>query len=153
MQSSNPITVDLVRHHLLEMGYDPEALPSSVLDQFVQELSELYESGALDDEVESEGESDYQVMQSIDQEEVVESGRQKIYKSRYQPRRPETVEPVDETLDDDPELLEMLDKLNLQNFKAKVEDHLENVSEWSEPVSFKPKSRPASGCMRDLISH
>lgn len=45
---ADSITEDLVRHHLVEMGYDRDALPEEALNQFVNELKQMYIQGEFE---------------------------------------------------------------------------------------------------------
>lgn len=47
---SDIISRDTVREHLVELGYAPNSLPDTVLDNFVKELETLYQNGHFDEE-------------------------------------------------------------------------------------------------------
>ncbi|KAI8914396.1 hypothetical protein EDD86DRAFT_273469 [Gorgonomyces haynaldii] len=63
MSTGQLITRQVVREHLEEMGYAPEVLTDDILDEFVQDLEELYASGRFDD-IELESDNKEQVIHS-----------------------------------------------------------------------------------------
>jgi hypothetical protein len=154
MNQIHPINADLVRHHLLEMGYEPDTLPQSVLDQFIKELTELYDSGAFDEDTASLKDDEFMEFESKKEldEELLSSGgnRQKIYKHRYNPNeKAQELTPLEQ----DSELLKMMEHLNLKKFQETVQNHLEtaesdwdSLSRYTDDSSPKSKSRPSTGC-------
>ena len=47
LDSHSIINHDTIRHQLLELGYHPDSLPTSILDQFVNEIRDWYDQGGF----------------------------------------------------------------------------------------------------------
>jgi hypothetical protein len=65
-----PITEGVIKSHLLELGYSTDALSPSVMQEFISELQDLYESGALEEELEYEESADSDEDQEVEFESI-----------------------------------------------------------------------------------
>ncbi|KAJ3259681.1 hypothetical protein HK103_001942 [Boothiomyces macroporosus] len=108
------ITEDVVRGHLVEMGYEPDALPDSVLSDFVQELKILYRK-----ELEFNRQQDT---------EIVSKSKQKIIKHQ-KPDRQKKPKHAWEELD------QQFSSLDLEGFRKTAIKQRDLVSNCSSPVS------------------
>lgn len=166
MDISNPITTDLVRHHLIEMGYQPDTLPEDVLNQFVIELTQMYEEGAFDGEPEYEP-KEFEFEDNAGH--VYSSGNSKIYKSSYDPTKNDYRKTTtkDAWNQDTVDLSSHLQSLNISKIESNQSAHITDRSSTashssrSSPVDYSEsefslltsstipsKARPASGFIR-----
>jgi hypothetical protein len=161
MAGNNPISAELVRHHLVQMGYDVDVLPEDVLVDFVKELTEMYQQGMFDKNqdipennslptsspvgsVYSSASYDFKSNKEPELQAISGVGGQQIYK-RNRPkfeRKPKFEN--DFEFDDsfvrnswvedtrDEELIETLKELNLDPFKSKVRDQKEELSVYND---------------------
>ncbi|KAJ3273989.1 hypothetical protein HDV01_003659 [Terramyces sp. JEL0728] len=107
------ITEDIVRGHLVEMGYEPDALPDNVLAEFVQELKILYR-----EELEC----------NKQEKEIVSKSNQKIIKQDKNDRGKKPKQAWDE-------LDYQFANLDLDGFKKTAIKQRELLSNCSSPIS------------------
>ncbi|KAJ3321375.1 LMBR1 domain-containing protein 2 [Boothiomyces sp. JEL0866] len=114
------ITEDIVRGHLVEMGYGPDALPDSVLSEFVQELKILYK-----EELE---------FSAQEEKEILSKSKQKIIKQSKHDRAKKSKQAWEE-------LDQQFSNLDLDGFRKTAIKQRDLISNCSSPVSVPPPSR------------
>lgn len=87
LKTGNVITEEIIRAHLIDLGYAPDSLPPAVMLDFIAELSALYEAGELDieDNVDRADEFDRGFESGIEEKTVLSEagGQSRILRGSY----------------------------------------------------------------------